>query len=1078
MWKHRSVLVTGGASFIGSHLVDSLLRKGAVVTVADDFSSGKLENLEYPLRQRGRGTWRSENLTVHRVDLKDRASTRKMMRDTETVFHLAAQHGGRGYIHTHPAECCTNMALDQLVFEEAWRANVDRVCFASSACVYPHYLQEEAGSSYLLKEEDADPFVRDRAFADLEYGWCLHGGTLVLTRGGLKEVQYVQVGDHVLSKDGLWHPVAAVSRRQPSAADRIVEIKPTRGPKAVLTHEHEVWTSTGWMHAGELVGYRPGKKPFYVLPEPTPPIEKASKRVLQFRYHGYRSEIRLSPRFYRLLGFWVADGSLEPWTRRNAEPGYVTLGQKDRRPLEKYLETVHEFDPDAKVNGPYNNGIHILRFWHYGLWKWLYEHFTIPLSKRRERGRRRSRIAPLWLSGLRSAEFEAFWEGWDEGDGQHSADRNSSAVGTSSSALAGTMYTVLRARGIPASISVSFNRRFRSFKVAWLSANYANYGNVQPLTSTCDDGYLYDLEVEGEDSYALPGFFVHNSKLMGEMALNAYHREYGLKASSVRIFTCFHPDTRVLTPEGLRVISEFQIGDEVYTLNPETHEIEVSRVLATQKIPFLGKIVRIQHESVDWTVTPDHRMYYHPYRRRKCEFREASELLRKTGYQRMTAFHKPYSNGLHPSLISLWPYVDENHIVVVTPQNPAYVALARLQELGHERRPWTNKVLMKKAEVGDPVAFEEKYHCRVTVRDHLTGCKEMPFRFPTEAFIQLLGWYITEGSVRRKRYAQISISQSARVHSDHRSEIVRVLISMGIPYSEGKRDISFSSRMLRNFIEKEVGMGSAEKRIPDLIFDLDLSYRRLFFDTLMKGDGDISGRRYTTKSPKLAEDFQHLAFLNGVNIGSVRKDDNGHFRISIRPGKHSSIKSKHVSQVNYDGLVYCVTTDKNHIIYAGGRSLNWIGQCYGERENETHAIIALIAKTLAHMDPFEIWGTGDQDRNFTYVGDIVDAMLLAAEKIEDASPVNAGRADRITLNQAAETVFKLVDWRPQKTSHDLSKPVGVASRAADLTRAKKLLGWQPKVSYEDGFKRTIDWYRSHKNLEHVRRDLPRLLMER
>jgi nucleoside-diphosphate-sugar epimerase len=350
MWKDRSVLVTGGASFIGSHLVDSLLTKAAVVTVADDFSSGKLENLEYQLRQRPRGTWRSKNLTVHRVNLKDRTSTRKIMRGIEVVFHLAAQHGGRGYIHTHPAECCTNMALDELVFEEAWRAGVERVCFASSACVYPNYLQEEAGSSYLLKEEDADPFVRDKAFADLEYGWA---------------------------------------------------------------------------------------------------------------------------------------------------------------------------------------------------------------------------------------------------------------------------------------------------------------------------------------------------KLMAEMALKAYHREYGLKASSVRIFTA-----------------------------------------------------------------------------------------------------------------------------------------------------------------------------------------------------------------------------------------------------------------------------------------------------------------------------------------------------------------------------------------------------YGERENETHAIIALIAKALVRMDPFEIWGTGDQDRNFTYVGDIVDAMLLAAEKIEDATPVNAGRADRITLNQAAEIVFNLVDWRPRKISHDVSKPVGVASRAADLTRARKLLGWQPKVSYEDGFKRTIDRYRSHKNLEHVRRDLPRLLMER
>lgn len=344
------MLVTGGASFIGSHLVDSLLKKGASVKVADDFSSGNLENLEYPLRQRHRGTWKKGNLSVYRLDLKERISVRKIMKDTEAVFHLAAQHGGRGYIHTHPAECCTNMALDQLVIEEAYRAGVNRVCFASSACVYPDYLQEQSGSSYLLKEQDADPFVRDKALADLEYGWA---------------------------------------------------------------------------------------------------------------------------------------------------------------------------------------------------------------------------------------------------------------------------------------------------------------------------------------------------KLMGEMTLRAYHKEYGLKASSVRIFTA-----------------------------------------------------------------------------------------------------------------------------------------------------------------------------------------------------------------------------------------------------------------------------------------------------------------------------------------------------------------------------------------------------YGERENETHAIIALIAKALVLMDPFEIWGTGDQDRNFTYVGDIVDAMISAAESVEDATPVNAGRADRITLNQAADIIFKLVGWQPRQITHDLSKPTGVASRAADLARAKALLSWEPRVSYEEGFRKTIDWYRSHKDLEAVRRNLTKLLMER
>lgn len=180
MWKDKVVLVTGGASFIGSHLVDSLLQKGAAVRVADDFSSGKLSNLEHSLRKRGVRSWGSRNLSVWKGDLKERPFTRSMMRSIDAIFHLAALHGGRGYIDSHPAQCCTNMIFDQLVFEEAQRAGVGKVCFASSACVYPSYLQTDAGSTYLLKEDDADPFVRDKAQADLEYGWAKLMGEMAM----------------------------------------------------------------------------------------------------------------------------------------------------------------------------------------------------------------------------------------------------------------------------------------------------------------------------------------------------------------------------------------------------------------------------------------------------------------------------------------------------------------------------------------------------------------------------------------------------------------------------------------------------------------------------------------------------------------------------------------------------------------------------------------------------------------------------------------------------------------------------------------------------------------------------------
>ncbi len=180
MWDGTQVLVTGGASFIGSHLVDSLLQKGAIITVADDFSSGRLENLGYHLKPRTQSSWDGRRLAVRQGDLKDQGFTKSVLEDIEVVFHLAASHGGRGYIETHPAECCSNMAVDQIVFEQASQAGVDRICYASSACVYPVYLQQEKESDYLLKEEDADPFVRDHAFADLEYGWAKLMGEMAL----------------------------------------------------------------------------------------------------------------------------------------------------------------------------------------------------------------------------------------------------------------------------------------------------------------------------------------------------------------------------------------------------------------------------------------------------------------------------------------------------------------------------------------------------------------------------------------------------------------------------------------------------------------------------------------------------------------------------------------------------------------------------------------------------------------------------------------------------------------------------------------------------------------------------------
>lgn len=163
-WVDKSVLVTGGASFIGSHLVDKLVQLGANVSVLDDLSSGRLENLEES----------EHRIKFAKKDLEyiSKGEIRSLFRDQDIVFHLAAVHGGRGYIQTHPADVCSNLSIDHHVFEAAAASNLENVVYSSTACVYPDALQSKVGSEYKLKESDSDPTRLDFPMsADIEYGW-------------------------------------------------------------------------------------------------------------------------------------------------------------------------------------------------------------------------------------------------------------------------------------------------------------------------------------------------------------------------------------------------------------------------------------------------------------------------------------------------------------------------------------------------------------------------------------------------------------------------------------------------------------------------------------------------------------------------------------------------------------------------------------------------------------------------------------------------------------------------------------------------------------------------------------------
>lgn len=150
---------------------------------------------------------------------------------------------------------------------------------------------------------------------------------------------------------------------------------------------------------------------------------------------------------------------------------------------------------------------------------------------------------------------------------------------------------------------------------------------------------------------------------------------------------------------------------------------------------------------------------------------------------------------------------------------------------------------------------------------------------------------------------------------------------------------------------------------------------------------------------------------------------------------------------------------------------------YGERGVENHAVMAMIARAFIGQNPFEVWGDGTQVRNWTYVGDIIEGMVLSAEKIDDGTAVNLGTSERTSVIAAVQEVLRYTGHHAE-IKFLTNMPTGPLNRVASTVQAKNLLGWEPRVKFVDGLHRTIDWYFSTKDRSEVRAYLDRMLTER
>lgn len=128
---------------------------------------------------------------------------------------------------------------------------------------------------------------------------------------------------------------------------------------------------------------------------------------------------------------------------------------------------------------------------------------------------------------------------------------------------------------------------------------------------------------------------------------------------------------------------------------------------------------------------------------------------------------------------------------------------------------------------------------------------------------------------------------------------------------------------------------------------------------------------------------------------------------------------------------------------------------YGEDQDYSYPTPAIARRAVFKEEPFEVWGSGHQGRDFVHIDDVLDCIEVAMDKIHDGTAINIGQGILTSFRDLIKIFTKFADYEPE-IKPLLDKPVGVHSRYCDMTWVKENLGWEPKISIEEGMRRVYE----------------------
>jgi len=141
------------------------------------------------------------------------------------------------------------------------------------------------------------------------------------------------------------------------------------------------------------------------------------------------------------------------------------------------------------------------------------------------------------------------------------------------------------------------------------------------------------------------------------------------------------------------------------------------------------------------------------------------------------------------------------------------------------------------------------------------------------------------------------------------------------------------------------------------------------------------------------------------------------------------------------------------------------GNLYGPYDKfdweKSKVIPAIMRRAIERHDPFEVWGDGMDLKDFLYIDDCIDGLMLAMEKLEKFEPINIASGIPVTIRDVLAQILKSADYDDADIQYDSSKPTMIPKRMIDISLAKEKLGFEPKVPLQEGIHRTVQWYQEY-----------------